>query len=85
MPLKFPRIGETGDWHCQDFNLACREIHLSLLRGQLCRTRFEISEYFCSYFQGYDCLLNIESLDKKLIHIEEQERYVCTIGFSELL
>lgn len=29
------------------------------------------------YFQSYDCVLNIESLEKKLIHVEEQERYDC--------
>ena len=32
---------------------------------------------FHSRFQGYDHLLNVESLDKKLIHLEEEERCVC--------
>ena len=34
------------------------------------------------YFQSYDCLLNIESLEKKLIHVEEQERYDCNIELT---
>ena len=32
---------------------------------------------FHSRLQGYDHLLNVESLDKKLIHLEEEERCVC--------
>ena len=32
---------------------------------------------FHSRFQGYDHLLHVESLDKKLIHLEEEERCVC--------
>ena len=32
---------------------------------------------FHSRLQGYDHLLNVESLDKKLVHLEEEERCVC--------
>lgn len=36
------------------------------------------ADCFSYYLQGYDCLLNVESLEKKLIHVEEQERFVFT-------
>ena len=39
---------------------------------------FTSADGFSYYLQGYDCLLNIESLEKKLIHVEEQERFVLT-------
>ena len=39
---------------------------------------FTSADGFLYYLQGYDCLLNIESLEKKLIHVEEQERFVLT-------
>lgn len=35
-----------------------------------------IDDSVSCYFQSYDCLLNIESLEKKLIHVEGQERYI---------
>ena len=34
----------------------------------------------CLVFQGYDFLLNVESIDKKLIHVEEEERYLQACG-----